>query len=101
MTPARQWAAALAMLAGAALLLQLVLSLRMGLDAGRGALHGLWQFLGYFTVLSNGLVAWLALCGALAADGVENEMSSRKDRAVSAGLGAIKALRPAGVSVSR
>ena len=69
MTPARQWAAALAMLAGAALLLQLVLSLRMGLDAGRGALHGLWQFLGYFTVLSNGLVAWLALCGALAADG--------------------------------
>ena len=33
------------------------------------ALHGLWQFLGYFTVLSNGLVAWLALRGALAADG--------------------------------
>ena len=69
MTPERRSAAALAMLAGAALLLQLVLSLRMGIDGGRGALHGLWQFLGYFTVLSNGLVAWIALRGALAADG--------------------------------
>ena len=39
--------------------------------------------------------------GAFAAGGVENEMSSRKDRAVSAGLGAFQALRPAGVSVSR
>ncbi len=69
MTPQRWSAAALAMLAGIALLLQLVLSIQLGIANGRSALYGVWQFVGYFTILSNGLVAWIALRGALTADG--------------------------------
>lgn len=69
MPTARRFAAALAMLAGAALLLQLGLSMRTSLANGQGALHGLWQFVGYFTVLTNGWVAWMATRAALAADG--------------------------------
>lgn len=69
MPASRPAAAALPLLAGAGLLLQLVLSMRLGIANGRGALSGAWQFLGYFTVLSNGLVAWIALRGALMADG--------------------------------
>ncbi|MFN3310245.1 MAG: Pr6Pr family membrane protein [Thermomonas sp.] len=69
MSASRPAAAALALLAGAGLLLQLVLSMRLGIANRHGALSGAWQFLGYFTVLSNGLVAWIALRGALMADG--------------------------------
>ncbi len=69
MPTARSYAALLAMLAIAALLLQLALSIRLGIESGQGALHGAWQFVVYFTVLTNALVAWMALRGALAADG--------------------------------
>ena len=68
MTP-RTATALLAVLAWAALGLQLALSMRLSMAAGDGALHGAWMFVGYFTVLSNLLVALLATAGARRADG--------------------------------
>lgn len=68
MTP-RTAAALLAALAWAALALQLALSLRLSTANGNGALHGLWVFLAYFTVLSNLLIALLATAGARRSDG--------------------------------
>lgn len=62
-------AASLAGLAWTALLLQLFLTLRLSIANGNGAVHGLWLYLAYFTVLSNLLVALVASRGALSADG--------------------------------
>lgn len=53
-------AAAVALIAWAALIVQLCLSLRMSLDNGRGFVMGLAIYLGFFTILSN-LLAALAL----------------------------------------
>lgn len=69
MPTARGYAAGLTTLASVALLLQLVLSVRLGIAAGEGPMHGLWQFVGYFTVLTNALITGMALRGALATDG--------------------------------
>lgn len=49
--------AALALLAWAALLLQLLLSVRLALANGHGIGHGLLVYTGFFTILSNLLVA--------------------------------------------
>lgn len=65
---ARAAAAAVAALAWAALLLQLFLTLRLSAANGNGMAHGLWQYLAYFTVLTNLLVATVATRGALSAD---------------------------------
>ncbi|QDA56828.1 Pr6Pr family membrane protein [Thermomonas aquatica] len=62
-------AASLAGLAWTALLLQLFLTLRLSIANGNGAVHGLWLYFAYFTVLSNLLVALVASRGALSADG--------------------------------
>lgn len=67
--PARVAAASLALLAWAALALQLWLSLRLAAGNGQGPLHGLVLYLGYFTVLTNLLVALVATRGARMADG--------------------------------
>ncbi len=66
---ARPTAAVLAALAWAALLLQLVLSLRLSFAAGRGVGHGLAVYASYFTVLSNLFVAAVATAAAARADG--------------------------------
>lgn len=66
---AKRAAAALTCLTGAAVLLQLWLSLQMGTASGQGWVHGLVMYLGYFTVLTNLLVLWVAMRGAGAPDG--------------------------------
>ena len=62
-------AGALSLLAFAALALQLWLSLRLGITSGQGTWHGLVMYLGYFTVLTNMLVAVTALRASRAPDG--------------------------------
>lgn len=65
-TPRRAWTVTgLALVAWAALLLQLVLSVRQSIDNGLTAVDGLIAYAGYFTVLTNGLVALMATAGAL------------------------------------
>jgi hypothetical protein len=49
--------AAVALLGWFALLLQLVLAIRLSAADGRGTLAGIWTYLGYFTILTNLLVA--------------------------------------------
>ena len=66
---AKRAATALTCLTGAAVLLQLWLSLRLGTASGQGWEHGLLMYLGYFTVLTNLLVMVVALRGAGALDG--------------------------------
>jgi len=56
-TPIRIFAACVAALSWATLLLQLYLSLQMSIRSGQGAAHGLWMYLAFFTVLTNLLVA--------------------------------------------
>ena len=65
----RMAAGSLAILACAALLLQLFLTLRLSLANGNGLARGLWVYLAYFTVLTNLLVAVIATRGARSADG--------------------------------
>lgn len=55
-----RFAAAVALVAWAALIVQLCLSLRMSLDNGRGIVLGVATYFGFFTILSN-LSAALAL----------------------------------------
>ena len=66
---AKRTAAALACLAVAGVLLQLWLSLQLGVASGQGWAHGLIMYFGYFTVLTNLLVALVALRAARAPDG--------------------------------
>ncbi|MCR6497289.1 Pr6Pr family membrane protein [Thermomonas sp. S9] len=69
MAKARLFAATLGLLAVSALALQLVLTLQATHSQSRNIWSGVWLFVGYFTILSNMLVAWVALRGALRADG--------------------------------
>lgn len=55
----------LAVVAWSAVLLQLWLSVRLGLSNGKSIFEGLVVFLGYFTVLTNIFVALVASAGAL------------------------------------
>ncbi len=64
MRASRTPALLLALLAWAALALQLWLSIRLSTSQGESAVHGLVAFLGYFTVLSNLFVALVATAGA-------------------------------------
>lgn len=59
----RPFAALAAVIGWLALGLQLLLSMRLTLANGQGALTGVWIYLGYFTVLTN-LAAALALTAA-------------------------------------
>ena len=56
-TPIRIYALCVAALSWVSLLLQLYLSIRMSTGNGQGALHGVWMYLAFFTVLTNLLVA--------------------------------------------
>lgn len=55
----------LAVVAWLAVLLQLWLSVQLGLDNGKSIVGGIVAFLGYFTVLTNIFVALMASAGAL------------------------------------
>ncbi len=66
---AKRSAAALTCLVVAGVLLQLWLSLQLGIASGQGWMHGLVIYLGYFTVLTNLLVALVASRAARAPDG--------------------------------
>ena len=66
---AQRTAAVVACLAGAGVLLQLWLSLQLGIASGNGWSHGLLMYLGYFTVLTNLLVLLVAARAARAPDG--------------------------------
>ncbi len=66
--PVRRFAAVVALIAWSALLLQLVLSLRLATANGRGVGWGVVVYFGYFTILTNILVA-LALSAPLVAPG--------------------------------
>ncbi len=66
---AKTTAVVLACLASAGVLLQLWLSLDLAVRNGDGWWHGLIMYLGYFTVLSNMLVALVAIRAARAPDG--------------------------------
>lgn len=65
MTPPSRFAALAAALGWIALALQLVLSVRLALDAGRSALWGVFMYFGYFTILTNLLVACALTAAAL------------------------------------
>ncbi len=63
-TSSAGWAALLlAGVAWFALGLQLLLSLQLGIDHGKGWLGGLIAYLGYFTILSNAFIALVATAG--------------------------------------
>lgn len=66
---AKRTATALACLAGAGVLLQLWLSLDLAVNNGHGWWHGLFMYAGYFTVLTNLLVALVAWRAARTPDG--------------------------------
>jgi hypothetical protein len=66
---ARRVAACLSALTFAALALQLWLSLQLGIGSGQGAWRGVMMYLGYFTVLTNMLVAVVAIRAARTSDG--------------------------------
>lgn len=65
----RRASAALAVVAGGGALLQLVLSLQTALQNGKTLADGVVIYLGYFTVLTNLLVAWVAAAQARAGSG--------------------------------
>ncbi|WP_051378756.1 Pr6Pr family membrane protein [Derxia gummosa] len=64
--PARAFAGALAVFTWASLVFQLVLALEYSLGIGRTLPAALGVYFGYFTILTNGLVALAASFGALA-----------------------------------
>lgn len=64
MSASRQIARALALLGWVAMGLQLYLSLRTQILQGRSAGYGLFLYLGYFTILTNGLCAIVATAHA-------------------------------------
>ncbi|MBD8874348.1 Pr6Pr family membrane protein [Rhodanobacter sp. DHB23] len=70
----RIFAAVAALLGWLTLALQLLLSIRLGIDNGRGAWSGVWTYLGYFTILTNLLVA---LVLTAAARGPQNAVDRR------------------------
>ena len=64
--PIRVYAICVAALSVFSLLLQLYLSVQMSIRNGNGALHGLWMYLAFFTVLTNLLVAVTLIAPLLA-----------------------------------
>jgi hypothetical protein len=79
-TPNRQriFAAMVGLLGWLTLALQLLLSIRLGIGNGHGVWGGVWAYLGYFTILTNVLVA---LVLTAAARGPRGAISRRLVRA--------------------
>ena len=77
--PLRVYAVCVAALSWFALLLQLYLSVQMSIRNGQGALHGLWMYLAFFTVLTNLLVAVTLSAPLLAPRSYWGAMSARPE----------------------
>lgn len=60
----RIFAAVTALLGWITLALQLVLTIQMSIGNGRSSWHGVWVYLGYFTILTNALAALVLTAAA-------------------------------------
>ena len=75
----RSLTAIAAMLGWCGLALQLLLSIQLTVAHGRGALAGLWIYLGFFTILTNLLVALALSATATGSDGMLGRFLRRPD----------------------
>ncbi|WNL45983.1 Pr6Pr family membrane protein [Dyella sp. BiH032] len=82
----RLFAATAAVLGWFALGLQLLLSIQLTRANGQGALAGVWSYLGFYTVLTNILVAMVLTAGALGPRGAVTRFFGRPDVASMAAM---------------
>ncbi len=75
----RPFAAIAAVLGWCGLALQLLLSIQLTVAHGQGALAGLWIYLGFFTILTNLLVALALSAAATGSDGMLGRFFRRPD----------------------
>jgi hypothetical protein len=75
----RLFAAIAALLGWFALALQLLLSIQLSVANGQGALAGAWTYLGYFTILTNMLVAMALTAAACGPRGTLSRFFARPD----------------------
>lgn len=75
----RSFAATAALLGWLALALQLLLSIQLTIANGKGALAGVWTYLGYFTILTNVLAALALTAAARGSHGVLSRFFTRPD----------------------
>lgn len=82
----RLFAAAAAVLGWFALALQLMLSVQIAQANGQGALHGVWIYFGFYTILTNILVALALTAGALGPRGGMTRFLGRPGMATMAAM---------------
>ena len=75
----RLFAAIAALLGWSALALQLLLSIQLSVANGQGALAGAWTYIGYFTILTNVLVALALTADARGPRGAVSRFFTRPD----------------------
>ena len=75
----RLFAAIAALLGWSALALQLLLSIQLSVANGQGALAGAWTYIGYFTILTNVLVALALTADARGPRGAVSPFFTRPD----------------------
>jgi hypothetical protein len=75
----RLFAAIAALLGWFALALQLLLSIQLSVANGQGALAGAWTYIGYFTILTNVLVALALTADARGQRGAVSRFFARPD----------------------
>ena len=75
----RLFAAIAALLSWSALALQLLLSIQLSVANGQGVLAGVWTYIGYFTILTNMLVALALTAGARGPRGTLSRFFARPD----------------------
>lgn len=73
----RLFAATAAALGWSALAVQLLLSIRLAQANGEGAAHGLWIYVGFYTILTNILAALVLMAGALGLRGAVTRFLNR------------------------
>lgn len=75
----RAFAAVAALLGWLTLALQLLLTMQMSIGNGRGVWHGVWVYLDYFTILTNGLAALVLTATARGSRGAIGRRLVRAD----------------------
>lgn len=85
-TRLRLFATAAATLGWLALALQLLLSIRLTQANGEGVLHGMWTYFGFYTILTNILVALVLTAGALGPRGAVTRFFDRPGVATMAAM---------------